>query len=122
MTNTTTTKEIQVDIDFAGLYAQFMREAHLQADRIQHFMVPPARDYSQTEQTIAALRAMQAVLAPLNIASQAMTTVGQVEEVRGLLASIVKAIDERATALECTDDEQAQRMTVGAYDAFGGNG
>ena len=32
----TTTKEIRIEIDFAAIYAQFMRETNLQADRIPH--------------------------------------------------------------------------------------
>ena len=90
--------EIKIDIDFAGLYAQFTREAKLQASIIFDGMRDT--DCAEMLEKKDALRAVQSVLAPINIALQCATTVEKIQDMRVWLADLVTGIQARADALE----------------------
>lgn len=86
-------KEIKLEPNYKRLFAQFAREAMLQGDHITRY----GEDiWTRT----LALRAAQAVLAPLNVAIQAATSVEDVQKLRDVLAGIVNKIDTTATGLE----------------------
>src|SRR4051812_21573914 len=93
-----TTKEIKVEIDFAGLYATFTREAKLQSKIIFDGM--RNSDCAEMLVTRDALRAVQSLLAPINIALRCATTVANIQDMRVWLADIVKGIQARADKLE----------------------
>jgi hypothetical protein len=61
-----TVKETKEDIDFAGLYATFTREAKLQASIIFDGMRDS--DCAEMIQKRGALRQVQSLLAPINVA------------------------------------------------------
>ena len=59
-----------------------------------------------------ALRDIQGILAPLNVAAQAITTTQTLEDFRAVLAGIVTSLDERANTLEAAEETTPREYVV----------
>lgn len=91
---------IELTPNYAHMFQVMLKSATEQAE--PHSIL----DYSATrEQQIAALRSLQAILAPLNIAAQCMTNRESVETFREALAGMVTRIDTAAIKLENSDTD-----------------
>jgi hypothetical protein len=92
---------IVLNPDFAYLFATFAREARLQADTMlallpEHTYNPDRIKEAQRD----TLRAFQAILAPLNICTQAIHTVEAVHQYRELIAEVAATINRKATEID----------------------
>lgn len=81
---------IILEPNYEQLFAQFIREAKLQAENFQR----------NSPDALAALRDLQAILAPLNIAAQSMTRTLQIVDLRAALDEMVKGVQARADRIE----------------------
>lgn len=101
-------KEILITPNFKLIFAQFLREAELRGERVEHDLfyalaADPESKSPIAPVQVALLRAVQGLLAPLNIAIQSATSEQEILDFRATLHAIVTNLDTKATALELED-------------------
>jgi hypothetical protein len=101
-------REIVLTPDFKALFAMFDREARLKCDTILADLHPPVRDCVEAwqEAQVSILRAIQGILAPLNICAQSASTVEDFARLREILHECVQLIQSKADGIENALDEQ----------------
>jgi hypothetical protein len=100
---------INFEPNYDALFQQFTREAKIQADNF--LFDAPEGDAAEAKEKLEGLRALQSVLAPINIAVQSLTRLQQVVELREALHSMVESVVQRADRLEndiATRDDLAE--------------
>ena len=105
-----TEKGIVLTPDFAQMFRQFTREARIQTDALYRDM--PEMDCAEMAEKRDALRSVQAIIAPLNIAVQAMTSTAQIQTLRDILDAMTKSIVNRADRLDNELGNNSQEYTL----------
>jgi hypothetical protein len=90
--------EINLTPDFNALYQRFKSEARLQAENLFDDMI--AMDCNTMAEKRDALRAVQAVLAPIAICINSATSREQIEDMRTWMNEIVQGVQGRADTLD----------------------
>lgn len=92
--------ELKPDLDH--LFGMFAREARLRAD-IVHTTLP-----EPTESKVALLRAIHALLVPLNICTQSIHNRETLDRFRELIHEVTLGMEQKANAMENTLAEQEE--------------
>jgi hypothetical protein len=96
----TTIHEINLKPDFKAIFDQFDREARLKADTVLADLPEPDEIEQIKPYQLGVLRAMQGILAPVNICAQAVDSGEAVQRLRNLIDALVTTIRAKADEIE----------------------